>query len=233
MQFGAKRTPRGNANDAAGRRALHERGFRRGKTSFPESDCHAPDGSVTSSWRLAINDGAEDGPDISQSWKSPVNQSKDDKRVAKLFAVTSRSNPSPFTQVFGIVGPGTAFTEYEYTKGRDSSSAEPDAILLVDADNREIDWKEPGDIRVESLIASHSAFRSLEPNYPEGFLVAFVDGAVWWIRKDVPQEVLQPFLTVEGAKSHDREAELTPYALDKVPPLPKVDGRYVLPEPGK
>ena len=211
---------------------MHNHWRMQGQPGFPESDSHAADGSATCSWRLTVTDECEDGPDIAQSWKSPVNQNYYEQG-AKLFAVTSRSNPSPFTQVFGLVGPGTAFTEYEYTKGRDSSNAEPDAILLIDAQNRLVHWKEPGDIHVEPLIAAHHALNLLEPNYPNGFLIAFVDGAVWWIKKDVPQEVIRPFFTVEGAKAHDREVELSPYALDKVPPLPKVDGKYVYPEPGQ
>lgn len=211
---------------------LHTHLRMQGRKGFPESDHRATDGTVTCSWRLTVLDQAEEGFDLEQSWKSPVNQ-MGSERDAKWFAVTSRSDPSPFAQVFGLVGAGTAFTEYEFTKGRDLSDAEPDAILLIDAKNQLIRWQEPGDIHVNSLRYSHSAFRDLEPNYSDGFLIAFVDGAVWRIKKDVPKDVIEPFFTLEGAKSHDREVELAPYALDKVPPLPKVDGMYVFPETGK
>jgi hypothetical protein len=173
-----------------------------------------------------------DGPKLQLSWQSPENQRFDERKGRILFDVTSRTNPSKFTQVFALVGPGTAFSEFVYTNGRDGAEAEPDAILLLDAKNDTIHWMEPGDIQLETLLAGESddpGFGNLTPNYSEGFLVAFVDGAVWWIKRDIPHKVLLPFLTVEGARSHDREKELTPYALDKLPPLKPRDGMYWLP----
>jgi hypothetical protein len=89
-----------------------------------------------------------------------------------------------------------------------------------------------GEVELRPLLFGKSddrGFGKLTPNYSEGFLVAFVDGAVWWIKRDVPHKVLLPFLTVEGARSHDREKELGTYALDKLPPLKPNEGKYWLP----
>jgi hypothetical protein len=88
---------------------------------------------------------------------------------------------------------------------------------------------EPGDVDVRPLSTSNvEGLDDLEPNYSEGFIIAFVDGAIWFIRKDVPHEAIAPFLTLEGARSHDRDKELSPYAIDKLPPLQKHDGKYVV-----
>jgi hypothetical protein len=43
--------------------------------------------------------------------------------------------------------------------------------------------------------------------------VLFADGEVWFLSDKVPFEDLKKFFTVAGAKAHDREALLAPYAL--------------------
>jgi hypothetical protein len=204
------------------------------KVGFPESAYpRTEDGTITCSWRLTIKGVCFDcGPYLDQSWKAPINQAQDTVADRRMYSVRARDNPSPYTQIFALIGSGTAFTDYGVASGRDSKDAEPDAILLLDSKNHLIHWMEPGDIEVGPLASSSkfsTGFNDLEPNYPEGFLVAFVDVAVWFIRKDVPKEAIAPFYTVEGARMHDREKELAPYAIDKVPPLTKTDGRYYLP----
>jgi hypothetical protein len=203
----------------------------RNKSGFPESQYRTPEGTITCSWRLTVFSGlSTSGPYPNQLWNSPFNQAADNDEDRRIYAVTSRSQPSPFTQVFALVGPGTAFTEFGVGKGRDTKDAEPGAILLLDCKNHLIHWMEPGDVDVSVLKRSKEfGFENLEPNYPEGFLVAFVDGAVWWIKKDVPSDVISQFYTLEGAQSHDREKELAPYVLDKIPPLKKHDGQYFIP----
>jgi hypothetical protein len=120
---------------------------------FPKSNNEAKDGTETCSWRVTVLDCCETGPAPHESWKSPLNQGFASQSVgSECFRVTARTQRNDFTQVFGLIGPGTAFTEYEYTKGRESADAEPDAILLLDAQNQLIHWMEPGDIRVESLL---------------------------------------------------------------------------------
>jgi hypothetical protein len=201
----------------------------RKKPGFPESQYRTPDGTITCSWRMTVTAVGLSGPYPGQPWKSPLNQVYDNAAGRSMYAVTSRSQPSQYTQVFALVGPGTAFTEFAEGKGRNSNDAEPDAILLLECKNHLIHWMEPGDIDVSVLKGSRDGFDELEPNYPEGFLVAFVDGAVWWIKKDVPSEVISHFYTVEEAQAHDREKELAPYALDKIPPIKKTDGKYLMP----
>ena len=81
---------------------------------------------------------------------------------------------------------------------------------------------QPGDIQLDELSAGNwkSGIGTLEPNLSEGFIVAFVDGAVWCIRNDVPREAISKFFTLESAKRYDREEVLGPYAIDKLPPFP-------------
>lgn len=203
--------------------------LRPGRPGFPQSTYRTEDGEPTCSWRLSILDVSLPGPYVDQSWRSPVNQSQDTNANRELFAVRSRKNPSQFTQVFALVGDGSAFTEYAVGNGRDTSDAEPDAILLLECKNDLIHWMEPGDIHIKALLRSSrsTGIDNLKPNYPDGFLVAFVDGAVWHIRADVPWDAISPFYTLEGARTHDRDKELGPYVIDKLAPLNKHDGRYL------
>lgn len=192
----------------------------RTQPGFPESIFQSEDGSANCSWRLTVFVSAT-GPAIDESWKSPFNQSFDIEANRRLYSVKSRSNPSQFTQVFAVTGEGTAFTELQVGKGQDTRDAEPDSILLMDSKNQLIHWMEPGDIGIAPLI--RSGFSELEPNYPEGFLIAFADGAVWCISKDVPHDLIKPFFTLEGARAHDRDVELASFAVEKIPPLARRD----------
>jgi hypothetical protein len=200
---------------------LHQREQQfRNEPGFPASAYLSEGGEANCSWRLTIIFNAN-GPHLDQFWKSPVNQSYDCESNRREYAVKSRANPSQFTQIFALTGKGTAFTEFEFGAGRDTREAEPDAILLMECKNSLIHWMEPGDINVSALV--RSGFDNLEPNYPEGFLIAFVDGSVWCIQKDVPRDAILPFFTLEGASTHNRDVELEPFALEKIPPLERRD----------
>jgi hypothetical protein len=45
--------------------------------------------------------------------------------------------------------------------------------------------------------------------------VVFADGQVWFLSADIPLEDVRKFLTIDGAKKHDREQVLGPYALSR------------------
>jgi hypothetical protein len=202
-----------------------------GQSGFPESAYGTREnGEGSCSWRLAIRlSGYADQP-----WNSPLNQASNDHEHGRLlYSVRDSSFPSKYTQIFALIGPGTAFSEFEVGNGLATAKAEPDAILLLDSKNELIHWMQPGDIDYRPLAWSLNVtgFGDLAPNYPDGFLVAFVDGAVWWIRKDVPHDVLSPFFTIEGAQQHDRDKELAPYALERLRPLEKTDGKWLFPSP--
>lgn len=204
--------------------------LRPGRPGFPKSTFLAESGAPTCSWRLTVLDTSLHGPFTDQLWKSPLNQPQDTTENRQLYTVKLRSIPSSYTHVFALVGTGTAFTDYTIGNGADTSDAEPDAILLLECKNNLIHWMEPGDIEVASLLQASdtTGIGTLEPNYSEGFLVAFVDGAVWCIRRDIPYKAISPFYTLDGARLHDRDVELAPYVIDKVPPLVKKRGQYFL-----
>jgi hypothetical protein len=108
------------------------------------------------------------------------------------------------TNVVAVAGPGTAFEE-----GRECrlENIDPDTILVVEVASSETYWAEPGDLDVRDVPQSIT-----DGPEGDGFFVAFADGAVWFLRPQVPLEDLKKLFTIEGAKQHDRDQVLGPYA---------------------
>jgi hypothetical protein len=79
-------------------------------------------------------------------------------------------------------------------------------ILFVEVAHSGVHWMEPGDITLEGM--ADSIREGLDG---DGFHVAFADGEVWFLSRDVPMANLRPFFTLDGARKHDREDILGPY----------------------
>lgn len=108
------------------------------------------------------------------------------------------------TNVVAITGPGTAFEEGHIVRLKDIA---PDTILAIEIAKSGIHWAEPGDLDIEHTPSSIT--RGVDGC---GVHVVFADGAVWYLRADVPLEDLKKFFTIEGAKQWHREQVLRPYA---------------------
>jgi hypothetical protein len=197
--------------------------------SFPPAIWRNKEGTPTCSWRLVLGSipATSEVPNLDEPWTSAENQRFDDpaSSLRKLFVVKSLKLPSKYPDLFALVGPGTAFSEFEQNRGKNLIDCPDDAILLIDHQNDSIQWMQPGDIEVGELLNSQwkTGIGNLKPNYPEGFLIAFVDGSVWFVKKDVPRDVISKFFNVEDARKYDRDLELGPYVIEKVPPLSKDD----------
>ena len=109
-----------------------------------------------------------------------------------------------WTNVMAITGPDTAFEVQELNQLQGCDHL----IIVVEVANSGIHWGEPGDIDVNNLPENLTS--GIDGN---GFMALFFDGSVWFIKKDVPIEILQNFLTITNAKKHDRNKELKPYAI--------------------
>jgi hypothetical protein len=201
------------------------------KFAFPPAVLRDKDGKALSSWRFEMAYGnSEPPPYLNQPWNSSSNQQFASRNNS--FLVKDLDAPSIYTQVFALVGPDTAYSEYEQGMGRDLIDCEPDAILLLEAQNQSINWMEPGDVELDDLTAGdwQSGIGNLKPNYPDAFIVGFVDGSVWLIDKNVPRAAISKFFTLKEAARYDRDEVLGPYTFKKTPPLPKLNGRYTLPK---
>ena len=108
------------------------------------------------------------------------------------------------TNVVAITGPGTAFEESRVAPLKNIA---PDTILAIEIAKSGVRWAAPGDLDIEHIPASIT--RGVDGG---GVHVIFADGAVWFLRADVPLDDLKHFFTIEGAKYWHREQILRPYA---------------------
>jgi len=170
-------------------------------------------GNVLGSWRFAISGLLESNSpnaDFDAPWNAPANQ---DVVVYGAYwycnefcATEDRSDQSSRsfeTNVFGVTGPGTPFDE---KTRRRLSDIDHDTILFLEVRDSGVHWAAPGDLDIRTLPESIT----VGPD-GKGIHVAFADRHVWYLN-DVPLDDLKKFLTVEGAKNHDRETVLGPYA---------------------
>jgi hypothetical protein len=143
--------------------------------------------------------------DFGERWDEPINRWATNGPLHVYCLYPNRDRPECLhTNVVAIVGPGTAFEEGQELGLEDLDS---DTVLAVEIAGFDVHWAEPGDLHVHEVPESITAG-------PEGggLCVLFADGAVWFLKSEVPLENLRKFFTIESAKQHDREELLAPYA---------------------
>jgi hypothetical protein len=114
--------------------------------------------------------------------------------------------------VFAVRGPGTVFDLPRINQWDDLPY---DVIVVLEVADSKTHWMQPGDYSVTDLLA----YRGRIGDHLHGLLsdrvhVLFADGRVWALDPNAPIADLQPFLTITGAKSHDRDQLLAPHKVD-------------------
>jgi hypothetical protein len=146
--------------------------------------------------------------DFSAAWNAPSNEifARMDNNLYCWKADGSRE-----TTVFAVTGPDTAFDGQPHKM----SAAPPDLILLMEVRDSQTHWMQPGDYNITELLAYRGKIGDhLHGLLPDRLHVLFADGTVWALDPNAPIADLQPFLTITGAKSHDRDQLLTPHRVD-------------------
>jgi hypothetical protein len=158
------------------------------------------------SWRLRLVtflEGIMREIEYDEPWDAPVNEWISGSRFYCFCWLPGEEGVD--TNVVAITGPGTAFEEGHVVRLKDIA---PDTILAIEIAKSDIRWAEPRDLDIEHV--SESITRGVEGR---GVHVIFADGAVWFLRADVPLEQLKKFFTIECARRGHREQVLRPYAL--------------------
>ncbi|MHB0959937.1 MAG: leucine-rich repeat domain-containing protein [Pirellulaceae bacterium] len=182
---------------------------------YPRPTCRDPWGRPLSSWRLKLRGWIEQVSQLPEErtdlpWHAPENLRwlLDSFSQTYVFGSQRRAAPGKIRpNLVAVVGPDTAFGD-----GTSTPSHVPgDTIVLVETAGLDIYWTQPGDLDV----------RDVPPSLVDGIdglgvHVAFADGEVWYLEREVPLAVLKRFFTVEGAATRDREAELSPYCKNRV-----------------
>lgn len=182
---------------------------------YPPPLCRNPWGRPLSSWRLKLRGWTEQNSQLPPEradlpWYAPENLRwlLDGFSRMYVFTMPHRSAPGKLRpNVVALVGPGTAFGD-----GTSAPSHVPaDTIVLIVTASLDIHWTQSGDLDV----------RDVSPCVVEGIdglgvHVAFADGEVWYLDRDVPLAVLQQFFTVARASTRDREADLSPHCKKRI-----------------
>ncbi|MHC4398975.1 MAG: hypothetical protein ACYTG0_04775 [Planctomycetota bacterium] len=164
-------------------------------------------GATLASWRFAMLPYLECRMPVRDRrvpWGDPANA-----EAVQLGNVIFRASPDEdagggrFRQIVAVTGPGTAFDGEQPQR---LSALPSDLILLVERPDTMSHWAAPGDLDVADLPEDITAGR-----HGKGVHVAFADSAVWFIRCDVPVNVLSKFLTIDGARECSRDELLAPY----------------------
>ncbi len=173
---------------------------------LPPAAIRDAQGRLTSSWRLRIMPFVESGNwTYSGTWSDPHGRVWP---LVRLYAYCFGEGEGPLgnseTNVVAITGPGTAFDgDRTYPVGDLARGT----ILAIEIKDSGFSWAEPGDLDVREIPETITSGID-----GDGVHVLFADGAVWFLRKDVPLDDLKKFFAVEGARRFDREQLLGPYA---------------------
>src|SRR5262249_10779498 len=115
------------------------------------------------------------------------------------------------TNIFAVTGPKTFFDAGLEFPSRDISNA----LVLLEVADSKTHWMQPGDYDVATLIAANGKLGDcVKSILPHRIHVLFADGEVWTLSDQTPMDAVKPFLTIDGAKSHDRNELLAPYRVD-------------------
>jgi hypothetical protein len=191
------------------------------------------DGKALYSWRAEVSDLGFPWPvcwDRSQPWDSPANRGliwrdqifAGDHTPMPTEDSIRRQKSFPQTVMVAIVGPGTAFADGRVQtplielSPRAALLLPPGAVLIVESRASGIPWPAPGDFDIRTMPRTINAQdgSGISGQSAGGFVVLFADGQAWFLSEKVPFETLEKFFTIEGARTHDREKLLGPFALD-------------------
>ena len=195
----------------------------------PSSDWLLRNGKGRSlfSWRVSIMpflEGLPNALDASQPWDAESNRQLLNGCVLFSYELSDSPNKArkvngeafPDANALAITGPGTAFGDVEEGP-KLRNEIPPDTILVVESRESGIPWPAPGDFDIRTMPQKINAPEGMGvcSRHAGGFHVIFADGVVWFLSDKVPFETLKQFFTIAGAKNHDREKLLGPYALER------------------
>lgn len=202
-----------------------------GDSGLPPAVVTGPDGRPLYSWRFAtaallLGDPVQRGyygqsAHRDKPWDGPENRRyregphRDYGGSPQSYIDPTR--PGGMARFGAVVGPGAAFDPDRRRKLDDLPGG---LVVLVEVTGSEAHWMQPGgDVDPRTVPRQIGVAGGIGPAAAGGteFWVGFADRSVRLLRADIPFEVLAPFLTVEGAGSHDRDAALGPHTVRSWP----------------
>lgn len=171
-------------------------------------------GQPLSSWRWQVapyagydqNNGGLNA--LNARWDAPINRGNGRSWAAGFYCGQNKPG-NQMTDLFAVTGSGTAF---DPPRTFHWDELPRHYVVLIEVANSKTHWMQPGDYDVTTLLAAKGRIGDhLHGVLPDRIYVLFADGELWGLSSDAPLSALQPFLTIAGADSHDRDELLTPY----------------------
>jgi hypothetical protein len=168
---------------------------------FPTQAIYSKDGKPLLSWRVAILPFIEQEQlyrqfHLDEPWDSEHNK----KLIAQMpgvFRSSAKLAPQHKTTYLGVVGKKTMFPGDERIMFRDVTDGTSLTILVVDAnDDHGVIWTKPEDLSYDTK----EPVKALTGHFPGGFIAAFVDGAVHFIKETTSAKRLRAWLTRNGGE---------------------------------
>jgi hypothetical protein len=164
------------------------------------------DGKPLLSWRVAILPYIEQNDlymqfKLDEPWDSEHNK-KLLAKMPKLFApVVGKAPIEGGTYYQGLAGPGAIFDPM-FIKGPglrmvQIADGTSNTIMLVEA-SKAVPWTAPEDVPFDP-----KQLPRLGGQFPQGFHAATADGAVHFLRRDMPADVLRALITINGGEIVD------------------------------
>lgn len=172
---------------------------------FPPAYHVDASGRRTHSWRYLIWPFAEGMKHIpytvKEPWDGPINSQLHSIDHWLFRCPCDRSRRPCMTNYVAIVGDGTMWPGSKSSTLDDITDGTSDTIMIVEIANSDIHWMEPRDLPIEELEAW------LDPNHKprifgnhiEGSVVAYADGSVEMLPRDVTIERLRAMITPAGS----------------------------------
>lgn len=185
--------------------------------SFPPSYSVDSAGNPAHSWRVLVTPYREgqdfyDAYNFHAPWDDPANLRLADNFDTREWQCPSGPNygRNRNTDYVAVVGPGTAFPNWERTSLADIKDGPENTIIIVEIANSDIHWTEPRDLNIEemSFTINDRTRPSISSPHRWGAFVAFADGRLCSIRSHTPPDVVKALLTINGGEGISRE-ELT------------------------
>lgn len=169
---------------------------------LPPSVLYGPDGKTPYSWRIALLEFLEQSEAhyrqyrFDEPWDGPNNRRLAENRwLASLFQCPSEA-ASCNASYFALAGPGTVFEKkmgISLAEVRDGTS---NTIMIVEA-KRNIPWSKPEDIPYDPK----KPIPELGGLFDEGFHVAFCDGTVRLLPKNMDVDILRALISRNGGET--------------------------------
>ncbi|PQO42397.1 hypothetical protein C5Y93_29135 [Blastopirellula marina] len=119
-------------------------------------------------------------------WQCPSHQDEQSPHISYLMLVGPHA--------FGLPDEGRSFD--------DITDDHSTTIAIAETASRDIEWLEPRDFDVETMSfqINDPDRPSISSHHPDGANVVFADGQVMFLTNELPPEVLQAMITIDGGE---------------------------------